>query len=172
MTPDFRWFAHYEPDVVHSVDVPDGTVQQLLLDLRKFTRFPDHSVVAHGAALPASGTEGTGQTLSYAELNQLSVFACRLVSQACARATASSDAAQHTAVGDRLFRYTEGRRYSVRPPLIPPTSWSRCCGAPGLKPSSPSVASTGVCRKSSPTARLRPSSCPISPSAGHPSATA
>ncbi len=32
MTPDFRWFAHYEPDVVHSVDVPDGTVQQLLLD--------------------------------------------------------------------------------------------------------------------------------------------
>ena len=33
MTMEFRWLAHYEPGVAHSVDVPDTTVHQLLAEL-------------------------------------------------------------------------------------------------------------------------------------------
>ena len=43
MTTEFRWFAHYEPDVAHSVDVPDGTVHQMLLD--SAARFPDQTAL-------------------------------------------------------------------------------------------------------------------------------
>ena len=69
MTPDFRWFAHYEPDVVHSVDVPDGTVQQLLLD--SAARFPDHSALRMVLRYLPLGLKVQAR-LSYADLNQLS----------------------------------------------------------------------------------------------------
>ncbi len=43
MATDFCWFPHYEPDVLHNVEVPDSTVQQLLLD--SAAKFPDHTAV-------------------------------------------------------------------------------------------------------------------------------
>ena len=56
MTTEFRWFAHYEPDVAHSVDVPDGTVHQMLLD--SAARFPDQTAL-RGAAGEGRPMEAT-----------------------------------------------------------------------------------------------------------------
>lgn len=69
MSPDFRWFAHYEPDVAHSVDVPDSTVQQVLLDAA--ARFPDHTALRMVLRYLPLGLRVQAR-LSYAELNRLS----------------------------------------------------------------------------------------------------
>jgi long-chain acyl-CoA synthetase len=69
MTPDFRWFAHYEPDVAHGVDVPNSTVQQVLLDAA--ARFPDHTALRMVLRYLPLGLRVQAR-LSYAELNRLS----------------------------------------------------------------------------------------------------
>jgi long-chain acyl-CoA synthetase len=77
MPPDFRWFAHYEPDVAHSVVVPDTTVQQALLDAA--ARFPDHTALRMVLRYLPLGLRVQAK-LSYAELNRLSDrFAAALV---------------------------------------------------------------------------------------------
>ncbi len=83
MTADFRWFAHYEPDVAHSVDVPDATVQQLLLDAA--ARFPDHTALRMVLRYLPLGLRVQAK-LSYAELNRLSDrFAAALAQLGVAR---------------------------------------------------------------------------------------
>ncbi len=69
MTVDFRWFAHYEPDVAHSVDVPNSTVQQALLDAA--ARFPEHTALRMVLRYLPLGLRVQAK-LSYAELNRLS----------------------------------------------------------------------------------------------------
>ncbi|HRI57416.1 MAG TPA: long-chain fatty acid--CoA ligase [Anaerolineae bacterium] len=69
MFPDFRWFAHYEPDVAHSVDIPDSTVQQVLLDAA--ARFPNHTALRMVLRYLPLGLKVQAR-LSYAELNRLS----------------------------------------------------------------------------------------------------
>ncbi len=69
MFPDFRWFAHYEPDVAHSVDIPDSTVQQVLLDAA--ARFPNHTALRMVLRYLPFGLKVQAR-LSYAELNRLS----------------------------------------------------------------------------------------------------
>ena len=77
MTMDFRWFAHYEPGVAHSVAVPDTTVHQLLVD--STARFPNHTAVRMVLRYLPLGLK-VQATLSYAELNRLSDrFAAALV---------------------------------------------------------------------------------------------
>jgi long-chain acyl-CoA synthetase len=43
MSSDFRWLAHYEPDVAHQIEVPAYSVPQLLIDAA--ARFPHHTAV-------------------------------------------------------------------------------------------------------------------------------
>lgn len=69
MFPDFRWFAHYEPDVAHSVDIPNSTVQQVLLDAA--ARFPNHTALRMVLRYLPLGLKVQAR-LSYAELNRLS----------------------------------------------------------------------------------------------------
>ena len=77
MTMEFRWLAHYEPGVAHSVDVPDTTVHQLLADLT--ARFPDRTAVRMVLRYLPLGLKVEAK-LSYAELNRLSDrFAAALV---------------------------------------------------------------------------------------------
>ncbi|HSN75652.1 MAG TPA: long-chain fatty acid--CoA ligase, partial [Anaerolineae bacterium] len=77
MTPDFRWFAHYEPDVAHDVAVPNSTVQQVLLD--SAARFPDHTALRMVLRYLPLGLRVQAR-LSYTELNRLSDrFAAALV---------------------------------------------------------------------------------------------
>ena len=77
MTSEYRWLAHYEPGVVHSVDVPDTTVHQLLLD--STARFPDRTAVRMVLRYLPLGLKVEAK-LSYAELNRLSDrFAAALV---------------------------------------------------------------------------------------------
>ena len=77
MTMEFRWLAHYEPGVAHSVDVPDTTVHQLLAD--STARFPDRTAVRMVLRYLPLGLK-VEATLSYAELNRLSDrFAAALV---------------------------------------------------------------------------------------------
>jgi long-chain acyl-CoA synthetase len=77
MTTDFRWYAHYEPGVAHSVTVPDSTVQQLLLD--SAARFPGHTALRMVLRYLPLGLRVQAE-LSYAELNRLSDrFAAALV---------------------------------------------------------------------------------------------
>ncbi len=77
MTMEFRWLAHYEPGVAHSVDVPDTTVHQLLAD--STARFPDRTAVRMVLRYLPLGLKVEAK-LSYAELNRLSDrFAAALV---------------------------------------------------------------------------------------------
>ena len=77
MTSEYRWLAHYEPGVAHSVDVPDTTVHQLLAD--STARFPDRTAVRMVLRYLPLGLK-VQATLSYAELNRLSDrFAAALV---------------------------------------------------------------------------------------------
>ena len=77
MTTEFRWFAHYEPGVAHSVDVPDTTVHQLLVN--SAARFPDRTAVRMVLRYLPLGLKVEAR-LSYAELNRLSDrFAAALV---------------------------------------------------------------------------------------------
>ena len=69
MTQDFRWLAHYEPGVAHSVDVPDSTVQQLLLD--STAKYPDRIAVRMVLRYLPLGLR-VQAVLSYRELNRLS----------------------------------------------------------------------------------------------------
>ena len=83
MTTEFRWFAHYEPDVAHSVDVPDGTVHQMLLD--SAARFPDQTALRMVLRYLPLGLRVQAR-LSYAELNRLSDrFAAALVNLGVAK---------------------------------------------------------------------------------------
>jgi len=77
MTTDFCWFPHYEPDVAHTVDVPESTVQQLLLD--SAAKFPDRTAVKMILRYLPLGLKVQAQ-LSYHELNRLSDrFAAALI---------------------------------------------------------------------------------------------
>ena len=77
MTIDFRWQAHYEKGVVHSVDIPDSTVHQLLLDAA--AKFPDRTAVRMVLRYLPFGLRIQAR-LSYAELNRLTDrFAAALV---------------------------------------------------------------------------------------------
>ncbi len=77
MAMDFCWFPHYEQGVVHSVDVPDSTVHQLLLD--STAKFPDHTAVRMVLRYLPLGLKVQAQ-LSYHDLNRLSDrFAAALV---------------------------------------------------------------------------------------------
>lgn len=77
MTMDFCWLAHYEPGVVHSVDVPDSTIHQLLLD--SAAKFPDRTSVRMVLRYLPFGLKVQAK-LSYWELNRLSDrFAAALV---------------------------------------------------------------------------------------------
>ncbi len=77
MTSEYRWLAHYEPGVAHSVDVPNTTVHQLLAGLNGEVSRPDRS--SDGAPLFAPGAEGAGEA-ELRELNRLSDrFAAALV---------------------------------------------------------------------------------------------
>lgn len=77
MATDFCWFPHYEPGVLHSVDVPASTVQQLLLD--SAAKFPDHTAVRMVLRYLPFGLKVQAR-LSYRELNRLSDrFAAALV---------------------------------------------------------------------------------------------
>ena len=69
MTIDFRWLAHYEQGVVHSVDIPDSTVHQLLGDAA--ARFPDHTAVRMVLRYLPFGQKIQAK-LSYAELDRQS----------------------------------------------------------------------------------------------------
>ncbi len=77
MTSEYRWLAHYEPGVAHSVDVPNTTVHQLLVD--STARFPDQTAVRMVLRYLPLGLKVEAK-LSYAELNRLSDrFAAALV---------------------------------------------------------------------------------------------
>ena len=77
MTSEYRWLAHYEPGVAHSVDIPNTTVHQLLVDLT--ARFPDQTAVRMVLRYLPLGLKVEAK-LSYAELNRLSDrFAAALV---------------------------------------------------------------------------------------------
>ena len=77
MTSEYRWLAHYEPGVAHSVDVPNTTVHQLLVD--STARFPHRTAVRMVLRYLPIGLK-VQATLSYAELNRLSDrFAAALV---------------------------------------------------------------------------------------------
>ena len=77
MTSEYRWLAHYEPGVAHSVDIPNTTVHQLLVD--STARFPDKTAVRMVLRYLPLGLKVEAK-LSYAELNRLSDrFAAALV---------------------------------------------------------------------------------------------
>ena len=77
MAMDFCWFPHYEQGVVHTVDVPDSTVHQLLLD--SAAKFPDHTAVRMVLRYLPLGLKVQAK-LSSPELNRLSDrFAAALV---------------------------------------------------------------------------------------------
>ena len=69
MTTDYRWRAHYEPGVVHTVDVPNGTVQQLLADAT--AAYPDKTAVRMVLRYLPLGLKVQAK-LSYRQLDQLS----------------------------------------------------------------------------------------------------
>ena len=69
MTVDFRWYAHYEEGVPHTVEIPDIPVQQLLVDAA--AEFPDRPSVCLPLRYLPLGTRIEAR-LTYKELNRLS----------------------------------------------------------------------------------------------------
>jgi long-chain acyl-CoA synthetase len=66
MTIDYRWLAHYEDDVAHRVEVPAGSIPQLLTNAA--AQFPQHTAVRMPLRYLPLGLR-IEATLSYVELN-------------------------------------------------------------------------------------------------------
>lgn len=69
MTIDYRWRAHYEADVAHTVEVPDKTVPQLLAEAA--TNYPHHIAVRMVLRYLPFGLRIQAK-ITYAELDDLS----------------------------------------------------------------------------------------------------